>query len=443
MRRALSLVRFAIALSFVGGCALTPRDIQTQILEKVTYSSPSKIDASAHLYYVPAPAGLGISVEQTGAVEPAMCEFFGRVFTKVSCGRAAGSEDLLLTWRWELMKGKVPDRANVFAIVEVTESKTRETLYSAEYALGQAMYSAFAARVMSDSAELLVLESSGRGKLARWLENKRRIAGRLPSQVSPSPQASPPPEPRAPVAPMPVGSLNLGRYHALIVGNQAYRNLPRLQTPVADAQALAALLRDDYKFASVNLLTDATRIDMIRALDDLRRTLTEHDNLLIYYAGHGYLDREADRGYWLPIDAESDNTGNWLSNADIVDKLRALRAKHALVVADSCFSGTLVRDVTIRPLSAPDISRLAQKRARTAITSGGLEPVSDVGGAGNSVFARAFLEALRSVDGVTDMTTLFATIRRQVLLNSQQTPQYSDVRQAGHDGGDFLFMRRR
>jgi len=30
-----------------------------------------------------------------------------------------------------------------------------------------------------------------------------------------------------------------------------------------------------------------------------------------------------------------------------------------------------------------------------------------------------------------------------VLLNAQQTPQYSDVRQAGHDGGDFLFVRRR
>ena len=126
-----------------------------------------------------------------------------------------------------------------------------------------------------------------------------------------------------------------------------------------------------------------------------------------------------------------------------MDKLRALRAKHVLVVADSCFSGTLVRDVAIRPLTAPDISRLAQKRARTAITSGGLEPVSDVGGGGNSVFAKAFLEALRGVDGVADMTTLFGTIRRQVLLHSQQTPQYSDVRQAGHDGGDFLFMRRR
>jgi hypothetical protein len=27
------------------------------------------------------------------------------------------------------------------------------------------------------------------------------------------------------------------------------------------------------------------------------------------------------------------------------------------------------------------------------------------------------------------------------MLNSDQTPEYSDIRKAGHDGGDFLFVR--
>ena len=35
------------------------------------------------------------------------------------------------------------------------------------------------------------------------------------------------------------------------------------------------------------------------------------------------------------------------------------------------------------------------------------------------------------------------SIRRPVVVNANQTPQFSDVRQAGHDGGDFLFVRRR
>ena len=29
------------------------------------------------------------------------------------------------------------------------------------------------------------------------------------------------------------------------------------------------------------------------------------------------------------------------------------------------------------------------------------------------------------------------------MVNAEKTPQYSDMRNAGHDGGDFLFMRKK
>jgi branched-chain amino acid transport system substrate-binding protein len=248
---------------------------------------------------------------------------------------------------------------------------------------------------------------------------------------------------KSPSMPSPGSSISFGRYHALVIGNQAYRSLPRLKTPAADATAVAELLRVDYRFDAVHLILDGTRTEMVRAFDDLRRRLGETDNLVIYYAGHGWLDIDSDRGYWLPIDAERDGRANWLSNADITDTLRALKAKHVVIVADSCYSGTLVRGLGIGALEPADMTRLAQKRARTALTSGGQEPVTDVGGAGHSVFARAFIETLRENTSVADLTTLFTVVRRRVLLNAEQTPQYSDIRQAGHDGGDFLFVRPR
>ena len=34
-------------------------------------------------------------------------------------------------------------------------------------------------------------------------------------------------------------------------------------------------------------------------------------------------------------------------------------------------------------------------------------------------------------------------MRRTVMVNAEQTPQYSDVRNAGHDGGDLLFVRKK
>ena len=44
---------------------------------------------------------------------------------------------------------------------------------------------------------------------------------------------------------------------------------------------------------------------------------------------------------------------------------------------------------------------------------------------------------------VMDGTQLFSRMRRPVMVNADQSPQYADVRNAGHDGGDFLFVRKR
>lgn len=103
----------------------------------------------------------------------------------------------------------------------------------------------------------------------------------------------------------------------------------------------------------------------------------------------------------------------------------------------------MTRSVGVKPLTPPDIARLALKRARTVLSSGGVEPVLDTGGGRHSIFAKAFLDALGQNDGIVDLTSLFSLIRRQVMLSADQTPQYSDIRYAGHDGGDFLFARGR
>jgi hypothetical protein len=164
---------------------------------------------------------------------------------------------------------------------------------------------------------------------------------------------------------------------------------------------------------------------------------------LIYYAGHGWLDQESKRGYWLPVEARADRRSRWFSNTSLTDALLAMHAKHVMVVADSCYSGTLTRSLTVLPTRNPDyILRMAEKRTRVVLTSGGLEPVADSGGGIHSVFAAQFLKALDDNQGVLDGTQLFELVRRNVVLNANQTPQYSDIRMAGHEGGDFLFVRR-
>ena len=96
------------------------------------------------------------------------------------------------------------------------------------------------------------------------------------------------------------------------------------------------------------MLLNATRADLLSALETLRQTLTRKDNLLIYYAGHGELDRQSQRGYWLPVDASPSDNSNWISNKSITDTIDAMKAKHVMVVADSCYSGTLTRTAVPR-----------------------------------------------------------------------------------------------
>lgn len=247
------------------------------------------------------------------------------------------------------------------------------------------------------------------------------------------------------VQPSPRLKPSFGRYHALVIGNNEYEHLPKLKTAVNDAQVLAAILRDTYSF-QVTLLLNAPREDIVLALDKMRTTLTEDDNLLIYYAGHGTLDKEADRGYWLPVDAKPNTRSRWLSTSEITDALKAMTSKHVLVVADSCYSGTLLRDAGEGIRSGTDherfFLRVAQKRSRTALTSGGIEPVQDDGGGNHSVFSKAFLSTLQENRGILDGQQLSNQIKRLVVTNASQTPEYSDIRSAGHDGGDFLFVRK-
>ena len=232
-----------------------------------------------------------------------------------------------------------------------------------------------------------------------------------------------------------------GRYNALIIGNNKYAKLPNLANAKNDALALADVLKKKYRFENTTLLLDATRSQILKALTDFRNTLTNEDNLLIYYAGHGWLDEDADEGYWLPVDADRDNPTNWISSASITAVIRATEAKHIIVVADSCYSGKLSRSISVvAPGKGFDLRRLAKKRSRTVLSSGGLEPVMDRGGGKHSVFAKTFLQILQETEDMLEGQRLFTLLRRPVMLNSDQTPEYSDIRKAGHDGGDFLFI---
>ncbi len=235
-------------------------------------------------------------------------------------------------------------------------------------------------------------------------------------------------------------NIDFGEYNALVIGINDYKHLPKLKTAVNDAKAISRLLENNYGF-KVQLLINPGRTEIISSFSKLRRTMSRNDNLLIYYAGHGWLDKQAQEGYWLPVDASQDNEVNWVSNSTITSSIRALTAKHIMVIADSCYSGKLSRGIHIKHKSPNYLTRMSNKTTRVVLASGGLEPVEDSGGKDNhSVFATALISTLKANKSVIDGTDLFSQIKRPVMVNSDQTPEYGDIRKTGHDGGDFLFV---
>lgn len=244
---------------------------------------------------------------------------------------------------------------------------------------------------------------------------------------------------------------DFGEYYALIIGNNGYMNLPKLRTARKDAEAVEEILRTKYGFKT-ELLLDADRYTMLSAFNRYREQLTENDNLLIYYAGHGELDGVNLRGHWLPVDAEPDSSANWISNVAITDILNVMSAKHVLVVADSCYSGSLTRASIARLATGmTDDARaqwyqtMSKARTRAVLTSGGVKPVLDAGGGDHSVFAKAFLDVLHENEQILEGYRLYREVQTRVKraaarLRVDQDPQYAPIKYAGHEAGEFFFM---
>jgi len=198
-----------------------------------------------------------------------------------------------------------------------------------------------------------------------------------------------------------IPTIPFGNYYALLIGNKDYQYWLRLDTPENDARKTADLLARRYGFKS-KVIVNATRYDILKALNDLRKELTEKDNLLIYYAGHGHLDEKIGRGYWVPTDGEIDSNANWISTIAITDTLNTIAAKHILIVADTCYSGALTRSSLARlDAGMSDEARfnwlkiMSEKRSRTVLTSGDLKPVLDGGGGPHSIFAKALIDVMQ------------------------------------------------
>ncbi len=248
-----------------------------------------------------------------------------------------------------------------------------------------------------------------------------------------------------------------GGDHALLIANNDYRTWAKLETPIADARALAELLRTRYGFASVRVLENANRLDLLQALEDTNAVLAANDNLLVYYAGHGFLE-QSDKQlepemYWIPVDGERARTANWISTNEIARHLNRIEARAVLVIADSCFAGWLVGAAAAEPDEPAALrsylDQASRRVARLALTSGSLQPVLDEGGGEHSVFAAQLLEVLSVNADLLSGHRLYRLLYARVSevtrriasgvgSSFEQEPDFAGQRRSRHEGGEFF-----
>ncbi len=244
-------------------------------------------------------------------------------------------------------------------------------------------------------------------------------------------------------------AVEVGEYYGLIIGIDQYSGeWPMLKNAVSDAKGVSDILLSQYNFQYLKTLYDkeATRDNILAQFEYLLKTVKPNDNVLIYYSGHGEYIEDMDKGFWVPVDASAKSISKYISNEDIRAFLTGIKSKHTLLVTDACFSGDIFRGKTMTipyENSTKYYSKMYSLSSRKALTSGGVEPVMDKGKENHSIFAYYFLQALRTnTEKYFDAGQLYDYLKIPVVNNSYQTPAYSPIRNAGDEGGQFIFIRK-
>lgn len=247
--------------------------------------------------------------------------------------------------------------------------------------------------------------------------------------------------------------IDLGRFFALIIGNNDYARYPHLTTPINDAKSVDVVLRERYGFTT-RVIQNGNRHDIMTAFNEMQARMAENDSFLIYYAGHGDIDSKTREAYWLPVDAEVGNTANWIPSKAITDLMSIMPARHIIVVSDSCYSGAMTGAAVAKLPTELEADKkekwlkvMATKKGRTVLTSGDVKPVLDNGGDGHSVFAHSFLKVLRSNQGLLEDYEIYRVVSVEVAqaaarLGFNQTPSYAPLQYAGHEGSPFILKPR-
>ena len=231
-----------------------------------------------------------------------------------------------------------------------------------------------------------------------------------------------------------------GKRKALVIGNDLYRHVTRLDNARADARAMSQSLQT-LGF-NVTLALDQTERGLKETLRNFKSSVEGGDEVVVFYAGHGV--QIGTTNYLLPVDIAGQNEEQVRDEAiqmqRILDDMQERRTGFLLMIVDACRDNPF--KVAGRTLGGRGLAPTTAATGQMVIFSAGTgQQALDKLGADdkepNGLFTRLFLREMEkpgvSVDRVLrTVRTEVARLARSV--GHEQTPALYD-----QSLGDFFF----
>lgn len=266
--------------------------------------------------------------------------------------------------------------------------------------------------------------------------------GRPAAAQNPSPAASPAPAPASPTAAV-VPSSAVRRL-ALVIGNDSYQSVTKLQNARTDAKAMGDLLtRMGYR---VRVRTDLTERAMKDELRSFKAEVQGGDEVLFFFAGHGV--QLAGANYLLPVDIRGDSEDQVRDDAlplqKVLDEVQERKARFALAIVDACRDNPFKGTGTGRSIGTRGLAPTTAATGQMVMFSAGagqqaLDRLGDKDKDPNGLFTRILLKEMGK-PGVS-VDRVLRTVRSQVVemarsVGHEQVPALYD-----QTVGEFYFRR--
>lgn len=237
--------------------------------------------------------------------------------------------------------------------------------------------------------------------------------------------------------------------YAILFATDKYDHWSDLVNPVEDAQAIAAELKSRYGF-EVEVVENPTQEDVfIKIGEYVQRKFKPQDQLMIFFAGHGYFDDTFGEGFVVARNSLEDDKAKttYISHSRLRSVINNIPCEHIFLTMDVCFGGTFdpviakergessYKEATLSEF----LVRKLSYKTRKYLTSGGKTYVSDGIAGKHSPFALKLLQALKDSGG-NDRILTIEEIRSYVekLVPEPRSGSFGDDNPAS----DFVFVSK-